>query len=226
MVDKELENARIALKEKIEKLLSDKTDAMKRYDDAIEQERLKLLAFNDMSQALIEQRSFVPEKGTTYYYIDDCTGCLGTQWFGTPRDEARLKAHNVYASKEQCEFECEAAKVEAELREFACKDTNRESYFIMVKEGLPGGDCNLVLVEVEHPVGGKIFFSTQSVGRGAIALVGEERVKKYYGRPRIGRYWEDPATSSDKVNDADGPYESATREYKRKFKFSIDDRID
>ncbi len=226
MVDKELENARVALEEKINKLLKDKTDAMSRYDDAIERERIKLLAFNDIVHASAEQRSFVPEKGETYYYIDDCMGCLETEWMGTPRDKSRLKAHNVYASKEQCEFECEAAKVEAELREYTCADTNRESYFILVREGVPGGGCNLVLVEVEHPVGGKIFFSSQSVGRGAIALVGEERVKKYYARPRIGRYWEDPAASSEKVNDTDGSYESATREYKRKFKFSIEDRID
>ena len=128
-------------------------------------------------------KRWMPEDGHNYFSIDSEGFIKCDTWHGYIGDENRYKMGNIFKTYEEAEFASERLEVIAELKEFAEPyDTNWEADF-------DNSHCYLYYDHETNAVdygyvhtekSGDLYFKDKWDAKRAIAIVGEERIKKYY----------------------------------------------
>lgn len=124
-----------------------------------------------------------PEEGQIYYFVNSEGFVSFETWSGYIRDENRYKMGNVFKTHDEAYIASERLEVIAELKEFAEPEDTRwtataddaHCYLYYDHEnGCVYYGC------VYNGKSGEIYFKNKEVAKRAIAMVGEERIKKYY----------------------------------------------
>lgn len=103
-------------------------------------------------------------------------------WTNDNDDNRRYAIGNIYRTEEEAEFAIEQFKVISQLKEYADDgkewDGDNEHWFIEYNANEKCIRADYFLATKNIPF--NIYFSSEEQAEKAIAVIGEERLKKYY----------------------------------------------
>lgn len=137
-----------------------------------------------------EKTWWKPEMWQEYYQIDWDGRVFDMTYDDTSGDRGAIGIGNCFQTKGQAEFMVEKLKVINELEKFAFENNEKEidwnneeqrKYYLVAKYSIDG----TIHVDSFYTISIKcipfnIYFTSEEIAEKAVAIVGEERILKYY----------------------------------------------
>ena len=134
-----------------------------------------------------EGKVWKPEKDGHYCYYNDTGHVYESCYDGDSTDKNRLEFGNCFKTKEEAEHMAEKLKVINELKNFALENNeaeinwnnnNQEKHIIVYDYELQRVKTDLWYYTQYIPF--NICFTSKEIAQKAIAVIGNDRIKKYY----------------------------------------------
>ena len=134
-----------------------------------------------------KKKYWTPKEKEKYFYIEDCMGVSDDRNVQAPIDYCRFNIGNFFKTKIEAEHILEKLKVIHELQKFAYENNEGEidwKNFNQCKYKIVY-DAEDEDLYVDYTVYCKrepfnIYFTSFTIAKRAIEVVGEDRIKKYY----------------------------------------------
>lgn len=125
-----------------------------------------------------------PDEGERFWYMDECGDTCSNTWNDFSYQNATWDIGNGFFTKEEAEFELEKRKVIQEIKDFKKVNDDINSNWLddsgKYYLGYERASDKLCVVTNRESKTCGVYMSSKILWKYCIAIIGEDRMKKYY----------------------------------------------